>query len=77
MANWSLPKYDCPAPAATMRWSYLSTVVLASFSATTTREVRLMLVTSLSSTVAFSCLARMSRVAGEISPVDRIPVATW
>src|SRR3954467_7193237 len=36
-----------------------------------------MFVTSPSTTRVFSCRLRISRVAGAISPSERIPVATW
>ena len=76
-ANWSLPKYDCPDPAATIRESYGVTVSRPSTCEVTVRDARSMAVTSPSSTRALRCPARTSRVDGAISPSLRMPVATW
>ena len=43
----------------------------------TVRAARSMSVTSPSTTRVFSCRRRISRVAGAISPSERMPVATW
>jgi hypothetical protein len=43
----------------------------------TVRPARSMSVTSPSTTRAFSWRRNTSRVAGAISPSDRMPVATW
>jgi hypothetical protein len=76
-ANWSLPKYDWPAPAATISESYGVTASRPSTWWVTVRASRSIAVTSPSRTVAFFCLASTSRVEGAISPSDRMPVATW
>ncbi len=76
-ANWSLPKYDWPAPAATIRLSYGVTRGPGAACDVTVRASRSMSVTSPSRTVAFFWRLSTSRVAGAMSPIDRIPVATW
>ena len=76
-AKRSLPKYDWPDPAATSSESYGVTVSRPSTCEVTVRPSRSIAVTSPSSTVAFCCLARTSRVGGAISPSERMPVATW
>ena len=76
-ANSSLPKYDCPDPAATINESYGVTVARPSTCDVTVRAARSMSVTSPRITRALRCRASTSRVAGAISPSLRIPVATW
>ena len=76
-ANLSLPKYDCPAPAATISESYGVTVTRLRTWDVTVLASRSTSVTSPSSTRAFFWLESTSRVGGAISPSERIPVATW
>ena len=76
-ANWSLPKYDWPAPAATISESYGVTVTRLSTWEVTVLASRSMSVTSPRITRAFFWLDSTSRVGGAISPSERMPVATW
>ena len=76
-AKWSLPKYDCPAPAATIRRVVRGAVGVAEQYRATVFFARSMWVTSPSSTWAFFCLRRIIRVGGAISPEEMMPVATW
>ena len=76
-AKWSLPKYDCPAPAATINESYGVTVSWSSSRWVTVLSARSMCVTSPSTTRAFFWEASTSRVEGAMDPGLRIPVATW
>ena len=76
-ANWSLPKYDCPAPAATISESYGVTTVRFSTLEVTVRAARSMSLTWPRITRAFFWPESTSRVGGAISPSDRMPVATW
>ena len=76
-ANWSLPKYDWPAPAATISESYGVTVTRFRTWEVTVRASRSMSTTSPRITRALCWPERISRVGGAISPSDRMPVATW
>ena len=77
-AKASLPKYDWVDPAETTRLSYgRRPCVPSALSEVTVRAARSIAVTSPSTTRAFFCRRSTSRVAGAISPSDRIPVATW
>ncbi len=76
-AKWSLPKYDCPAPAATMSESNSVTVSRSSRREVTLPAARSIDSTSPSSTSTFFCFRNTIRVAGAMSPTDRMPVATW
>src|SRR5215213_6435193 len=75
--NWSLPKYDWPAPAATIRVSYRVIVVPSGLTEVTVRAPRSMSVTRPRRTVALACFFKISRVAGATSPSESTPVATW
>ena len=76
-ANWSLPKYDWPAPAARISVSYGVTAVRPRLSEVTVFAAMSMSVTSPRIVVMLRCLRTISRVAGAISPSERMPVATW
>ncbi len=77
-ANSSCPKYDWPAPAATIRLSNGSTSGWPSGRRQRTScASRSNAVTSAISTVTLRWRLSTSRVAGATAPSDRIPVATW
>ena len=77
VASSSWPKYESPAPAATIKLSY-GTVIGAPSGrwARTTRACRSKPVTSASTTAAFPWYRRTCRSDGAISPSERMPVAT-
>ncbi len=76
-AKWSLPKYDWPAPAATTSESYAVMLVWSSTVEVTVWAARSISATSPSRTRELRWRLKISRVAGAISPSDRMPVATW
>ena len=78
-ASSSWPKYDWPAPAATMRLSYGISMSCrwAVVAAWTTRRSRSNPVTSATSTRTFSYRRTTWRIGGAIWPGDSMPVATW
>ena len=77
MANSSWPKYDCPAPAATMRLSYANSLTSPGRAVVcTTRRSRSNPVTLDSTTSTFLRLRSVWRSTGEMEPGDRMPVAT-
>ena len=57
--------------------SYGVTAVRPRLSEVTVRAAMSMSVTSPRIVVTLRCLRRISRVAGAISPSERMPVATW